>query len=392
MKRTPEVLVRLRYYGPKARNREWYSSSTGGGDYLNYVDTGSKAGKYYDYVQYAGNREKSSGVFSRGGLLSFEQKKELRSKLRQTGSKIWDCVISFEEAYGKRLMTGTDRAVELLNAVLPKFFRDNGMPYDNMEWFAGLHENTDNRHIHLCFFERGQTRWKCKHSGKHWHKGKLLESSMADLKLRIDQELKGLSAPDRRPMKEAIRKADISETVDQEFKGKVLEIYRSLTEDGKAWYGSRSMDETRPLVDEATDIAIASDPELWARYSSIRKRLKERDEEARRYAQRNSITKPIPSELQAFERDVRTRMGNKVVKLCVEAARQKVETDASVARWKRERWDEKRKRHYLFAKAIALHDRMLREATECFDEFERRMKRIEWQRKMEEEADEEAEA
>lgn len=39
-----------------------------------------------------------------------------------------------------------------MQSELPKFFKSAGLNPDNIEWFAGLHENTDNRHIHLISF------------------------------------------------------------------------------------------------------------------------------------------------------------------------------------------------------------------------------------------------
>ena len=53
-------------YGAK---RKFYSCNQTQ-DYLTYVDTGSK--QKLDYVAYSGDREKSSGVFGKNGLLTFK--------------------------------------------------------------------------------------------------------------------------------------------------------------------------------------------------------------------------------------------------------------------------------------------------------------------------------
>ena len=68
-------------------------------DFLKYINKGITAG---DYLGYAGNPEKSSGVFGEGGLLTKEQIKELRSMLRTTDSNIWHAVISFTEEFGQK--------------------------------------------------------------------------------------------------------------------------------------------------------------------------------------------------------------------------------------------------------------------------------------------------
>lgn len=196
--KTPLVLVRVKYYGEKTKNRDWYSSNTGesGGDYLAYVDSGSKAGRHYsDYMDYAGNPEKSSGAFGKDGLLSREEKSTIREKLKNTKSKIWDMVISLEEDYGKEHWKSWKDAQTVLNKVLPKFFEENDMSYYNMTWFAGMHENTDNRHVHVCFFENAPTKWKCRHSGRHWHKGKLKKETFQNLKVSVFQAIE--SSPSR---------------------------------------------------------------------------------------------------------------------------------------------------------------------------------------------------
>ena len=84
----------------KTAGRDFYSSGKAD-DYLSYIDKGIKTAGVRDYVDYAGDDEKSSGIFSAQGLLNKEEKKELRAELRETKSCIWDCVISFEEVYGK---------------------------------------------------------------------------------------------------------------------------------------------------------------------------------------------------------------------------------------------------------------------------------------------------
>ena len=33
----------------------------------------------------------------------------------------------------------------------PKFFKKAALNPENITWFAGLHENTDNKHIHFSF-------------------------------------------------------------------------------------------------------------------------------------------------------------------------------------------------------------------------------------------------
>ena len=118
-------------------------------DILKYVNRGIDEG---DFLGYAGNKEKSSGIFGTNGLLTKKAINDLRSMLRTTDSNIWHAIISFTEDFGNKYMKSYKDAVELFNAELPNFFRSIGISADNVVLYSGLHENTDNQHIHLGFF------------------------------------------------------------------------------------------------------------------------------------------------------------------------------------------------------------------------------------------------
>lgn len=131
--------------------RRFYSSNKEY-DYVKYVNTGSK--EKLDYVAYSGNNEKSKGIFNENGLLNAEQIKELRTNLRTTKSTIWHGVISFTEYFGNVNCDTYEKAYELMKSQLPKFFKNANLDPENIVWFAGLHENTDNKHIHLYFLKK----------------------------------------------------------------------------------------------------------------------------------------------------------------------------------------------------------------------------------------------
>ena len=82
--------------------------------YLNYVQTGASENAPKDYEQYIGNREKSCGVFNEKGLLSEEQRKELRHQLQNTESVIWDIVISFRTEFGDSYCRDYEQAYNFL--------------------------------------------------------------------------------------------------------------------------------------------------------------------------------------------------------------------------------------------------------------------------------------
>lgn len=80
-------------------NRQFYSSRLAD-DYMKYMDKGSK--EKTDYISYAGDEEKSCGVFDKNGLLTSRGKQKLRQDLRKTKSIIWDCLLTFQPEFGQR--------------------------------------------------------------------------------------------------------------------------------------------------------------------------------------------------------------------------------------------------------------------------------------------------
>lgn len=74
-------------------------------------------------MDYMTSHDKSSGVFGKNGLLTAEQKKELRNLLRKTESVIWDALLSFSEDYGKEKIKSYEDAMEIVKHNLHKFLK-----------------------------------------------------------------------------------------------------------------------------------------------------------------------------------------------------------------------------------------------------------------------------
>ena len=128
---TDNIVLLCKYYKPKDKykssqekeiaKRE-FLSCTASYNYVSYVDTGSIDNTPSDYTKYVGNNEKSCGAFGKDGLLTDEQKRELREQLRNTQSCIWDIVISFREEFGEMYCRDYEQAYNFIKKELPKFF------------------------------------------------------------------------------------------------------------------------------------------------------------------------------------------------------------------------------------------------------------------------------
>lgn len=86
-------------------------------------------------------------------------KKELNN-IKDLDSKgiLWSLVVSFPPnfAMDNGLITKLDY-YHLTNSFLPNFLTGMGLDLNNITWFASLHRNTNNPHIHINFFEHKKT-------------------------------------------------------------------------------------------------------------------------------------------------------------------------------------------------------------------------------------------
>jgi hypothetical protein len=106
------------------------------------------------------------------------------------------------------------------------------MDVSKVRWFAGLHENTDNRHIHLCFYELEPERIVAHQPGRRWHRGKMSQASIESFKVRIEQTLSSgefALGSERRALMDGLGGAlDEKTESDRKAKKALLNLYRVL--------------------------------------------------------------------------------------------------------------------------------------------------------------------
>ena len=200
---TDNIVLKCYYYKPKEKynlekqsreiRKRIFVSCNGGYNYVSYVDTGAANKLPKDYAEYVGNTEKSCGVFNKEGLLDNKQKRDLRNQLRETQSCIWDMVISFREDFGNEYCRDYEQAYKFLVKELPKFFKRAGLDKDNIVWYAGLHENTENKHIHISFFEK-EPKFYANGGKLMFHSGKIDKDVLLTSKVIFERALTNKSA------------------------------------------------------------------------------------------------------------------------------------------------------------------------------------------------------
>lgn len=383
---TPNVLARIHYYEVGSKGRDFYSSSKKD-DYLNYIDKGIKSDKAVrDYIDYAGNEEKSSGLFWQNGMLSDSDKKELRKKLRSTKSCIWDLVVSFEENYGKRNLKTADDAMEMLKSNLPKLFKGMNLDPENVVWAAGMHTNTKHRHCHIFFFEKEPTFYERKTKGRKYRRGKVPVKAVNDFKMSIEKYFLGPVESAKRAraiaLEETRNKVEAGED-DSSLKSVLLELYRKIPYEGKTAYLSDSMRAVRPLADEAVDI-IQGSPAFQSRLKPHLEAMKERDRQIRDICHKQKLDPELYLYAPKFETDLHRRMANEIIGILVRKRGEEAELLKSASHPKQAQRIRMRSAISALEEALYYREKTIEAEEQSYREWKARMDECERRRKQSE--------
>ena len=303
-------------------NRAFYSSNQMNMDHLRYIEKGSK--EKLDFIAYSGNDEKSFGVFNQNGLLGQKEKANLRNNLRVTKSIIWYGIISFEEVFGKRFVPDNESVQRMLVIEFPRFFKNAGFDPNKIEWFAGLHENTQNRHIHFSFYEKEPSRYSLYKKGLHFvTKGQLNKHTIERFKVRAEQRLTDISSEIKLARKELL---DITKNLlfspqsklryRTDLQDRMTRLASTLPVSGRLGYDSASLANLRPQVDAVIDALIKSHNPLYQKFSKFCFRVKRKDSDTLKMLKASKIDEKEWAGYLVGDKylaDIYRRLGNKII-------------------------------------------------------------------------------
>ena len=238
---------------------------------------------------------------------------KVRKDLRKTKSVIWSGVISFEEKFGKKWCANFEQAYKLVKNELPKYFKRAGLNPNNVEWFAGLHENTDNRHIHIVFFEKEPLR--IRDNKKGFSRGRISSKAMDEFKANIE-----LSATDFKAREIKLRtdltknfKEEISEISGLKLKNMLISLANQIPQNKPTFYNSESMQNLKSQVDNISNYIIKHNSNISLYKQDFDELVKEKDELVNNYCRRNGYDKPVQSVGDKMMNDIYRRLGNIVI-------------------------------------------------------------------------------
>ena len=335
------------------------------------------------------DNDKSSGVFDSNGLLSKQDIKILRKMLRETKSCIWDMVISFEELFGKEHLFHYEQAIGLLNNILPKFFKSANLNPKNIIWYAGLHENTDNRHIHISFFEKEPTFYNHRKKEYKFHRGKIPITAVKELKLNAEnyfnspmEELK----IKRKKLVESL-KLELADKSFDEFESSLKWLLKGLFEEiprsGRIGYDSENMKPFKERINNV--ITLVLEKSVYKDdYKVMLDTINEHDEKLKKKCRKYNLDENEYLYEPKFKHDLYRRMGNVLIKEIVNQREKEYKELQDIKNEKYRRRAELKKTAYLLAKAFEIADRTYDEAYEVFLEFQIKMRNAEIERLIEE--------
>ncbi len=368
---------------PEMQDKRKFYSSNKYNDYMKYIDTGIKDLKNIDFVEYSNNSTKSSGIFNQDGKMNKKQIALTREHLRETESVIWSGVVSFEERFGLNWCNNFEQAKNIMKSELPKFFKRAGLNPDNIEWFAGLHENTDNRHIHLIFFEKEPQRLT--DHGKGYSMGKLSCIAMDEFKANMELCATDFKAREIRIRTNLIKEANevFNEVSSLKLKSMLVKLSNNFPPEGHLYYNSENMAHLQPQIDKISDYILKHNYRIKREKNYFDDALKEKQDTIDKYCKRNGYkqTSTIGDQMQ---KDLYRRLGGIVIKQALEIKKLEFERTQLNAKYKMEKAMQRKKMSQLLDQCIYLNRLVEYEAIHSFQEFMRNLEEVHFKRLKEE--------
>ena len=365
---------------PKTIENRAYYSSNKSKDYMNYVMTGIKDMKKMDYMEYMNNKEKTYGIFNQNGIMNSDERKRVRDDLRKTKSNIWDCLITFTEDFGKKWCDSFEQAYNLVSTELPKFFKRCGLNPDNIEWFAGLHQNTDNRHIHISFFEKEAQRIRPNQKKKVFSIGTLPKHTILEFRPILELAATDFKAKEilaRKLLQDRI-KEDLEEKNKYTIHNKLLKIANQFPETGSLEYESENMLSLRSDINDLTDYLIKKDDTCKQYKDDFINLAKYKDEMFASYCQRNGYKQPFTFK-QKYTQDFYRRIGNIIIRQAKELKLKDLERLKLNAKYRAEKIAQKKKFWAQLDYALYLSMKVNYEIIKAFQDFLEMMERARYQ-------------
>lgn len=258
-------------------------------NYFTYTLADKKVGENATAADYF---TKSTGLFNQHGKIDGEQFEKLKEQLRDTESIIWHGVFSFDAETSAQFETD-DAAIEFLRQNFGALIDRTSLDKENIELYASLHKDTDNRHIHFAFFEREPKHLDAKGNKCYTKKGNFGKGALTDFliasNLKLSKENSNAFWQARNATMERLKLLRGNGKYENEVKKKLCALANDLPKTGRLQYKSENMAELRPRIDEITELVLHSDKAAYEQHKQVLQTISARERDARQICLANSF-------------------------------------------------------------------------------------------------------
>lgn len=303
-----------------------------------------------------------------------KQIKELKQSLRTTQSVIWDMVISFREEFGNNYCRDYDQAYEFMKSEMPRFLKKAGLNPDNIVWYAGLHENTENKHIHVSFFEK-EPLYYANGNNLKFHSGKIAKNVLIDSKFMFEKKLTNATAQLIKNRKNLLDSYNVEMTKTQiARKGKklLIELYTLLPSEGRISYDSENMRPLKLKVDEVTKYFIVKNKQISKAYFDFASDVMDFKlwKKTQEYLEGDNLME-----------DIMRRLGNRTIQAAIKVGKKYEEIERLNLKTPNYKAIKKRYRKNILDELLDLMENNAKAIQDEMDFFERYHNKLEYYRK-----------
>ncbi len=154
-----------------------------------YIANDKKVQRIFTIEQYmTKEKTENSGMFNLKKVLDKDDIVDLKKRLAASESIIWHGFISLDDETSLAFQT-QEPGMRLCARTFPTLWKKMGLDPDNVDIFISLHSDTDNRHLHFCFFEKEPRRLDKNGKKCYTRKGQIKKCVIEDMVLRLTHEV-----------------------------------------------------------------------------------------------------------------------------------------------------------------------------------------------------------
>ena len=294
---SPKIIFNIRFTAADEQRKEERKFYAGTSNYniFNYVQSAKKVCKKYERYEDYINKCRT-GLFNRKGVLSEEDLKRIRKDLATTNSLIWHGFISFNSEMSEKMQCQED-CVNFLKHNFNVIFEKSKINPDNIELIAGLHTDTEHRHIHFMFFEKKPNTINANGIVDFTKKGKLnmaaVEKFLVNGNLWLsgyEDEVYGIRDKQLKELKNIIPRIRKDDEKINYVKKSLIELGNMLPKTGRLGYNSKNISvAVRNKVDTIVSAIINANPNLSALEKAFGVELAKRENAIKSIAQKNHL-------------------------------------------------------------------------------------------------------